>query len=68
MTNGDISVGYYCKSIVNFRSKKLNKEFSFEDAIPCLKEVLKKQLGKEVKTIENINARQGIVYVAFTTE
>ena len=66
ISNGNVSVGYFSKSIPMFRSKNPDKELCFDETAPYLKKVMQKIIGKEVKDVENINARCGFVYIAFT--
>ena len=68
VSNGDVMVGYFHKCIPNFRSKKLNREITFSEIVSVMKEILKDILGKEVKDIEQITARNGFVYIVFTAE
>ena len=68
VSKDDVTVGYISRSIPNFRSKSMNRELTFQEAVFHLKNVVKKFIGKEVKNVENVNAREGFVYIAFTTD
>lgn len=68
VTDSDVSVGYFHKSIPSFRSIVMNRELAFPEMEFVLQKIVEKFIDKKVKNIENINARCGYVYIAFSIE
>ena len=68
VTKGDVTVGYFHKCIPEFRSKKLDRAYTKKEELPLMKDVLKHQLGKDVKEVFDVHGREGFVYIAFVAE
>ena len=66
VTNGDVTVGYDFKAVPSFTSQKMNKELSFNEISAHLKKIIKNQTEKDVENIENVSAKDGYVFIAFT--
>lgn len=65
VTKGDVTVGYFHKCIPEFRSKKLDRAFTKQEGLFLMKDVLKHQLGSDVKEVFDVHGREGFVYIAF---
>ena len=65
VTKGDVTVGYFHKCIPEFRSKKLDRAYTKQEGLFLMKDVLKHQLGVDVKEVYDVHGREGFVYIAF---
>ncbi len=68
ITDGDVSVGYYSTCIPEFRSKKLNSALAMQEVHTLMKDVVKYQLGKNIKEVFDVHGRNGFVYIPFIIE